>query len=151
MDANAKYQIVSAGYNAPLLAKHNVASFVDINLKHVVQITSGICMIALTAKGEVYIKGTNQYFEVAKDDYLLPKWTKLQQFPSAVKQIADSSSHSLFLTVDGQVFSCGLNGDGQLVSLFVDLTFIGYWQYLHSKKASAYFTRKDWSQSSYRT
>lgn len=109
-------QILSAGFGKPLSAKSSVSSFVNISLKEIVQIESGYCsMIALTKHGKVFGRGNNEDGELALGD-TNPRneWTHVA-FPNAVKQIAFSHSHALFLTVDSQVFSCGCNDCGQLV------------------------------------
>lgn len=119
-------KILSAGSGAPLSAKSNVYKFVDITLSDVVQILAGDhSIIALTTQGLVYGRGNNTYGELALGDTKERKeWTKTNGFPSAVKQVAYGSNHALFLTVDGQVFSCGSNSFGQLVSYFLLLLTI---------------------------
>lgn len=109
--------LVSAGDGDPLCLIEKSVSFVNIALSDVIQMASGdYSMLALTKQGEVYGRGGNEYGVLATGDTKQRrKWTKIDGFPCAVKQMAYNSDHSLFLTVNGQVFSCGNNSAGQLV------------------------------------
>lgn len=101
-------------------------SFIDISLcrntksflcrDDVIQIESGFCsMIAVTKQGNVYGRGKNLYGELALGDSKeRNEWTQIP-IPAKVKQVSFKAFHSLFLTWDGQVYSCGHNGWGQLV------------------------------------
>lgn len=93
--------------------------FVDISLANVIQVDSGhYSTLALTNQGYVYGCGTNKWGELALGDNK-PKytWTRITSIPSTVKQILCKHWHSLFLTHDGQVYSCGNNMWGQLVCI----------------------------------
>lgn len=110
-------KLLSAGYHEPLLAINHVNSFVEVQLSDVAQIASGEnSILALSKHGNVYGRGRNEYGELAFGDKNERKsWTQIEGFSCNVQQIAYSTNHSLFLTADGQVFSCGHNGMGQLV------------------------------------
>lgn len=107
--------LVSAG--SIITTSENVNSFVTINLPDVEQITSGLSsIVALTTQGYVYGRGSNACGELALGDTKSRnEWTIINGFPCAVKQVSCQCEHSLFLTVDGQIFSCGNNEYGQLV------------------------------------
>lgn len=109
-------KILSAGAKEVLEQDSN--SFVDVTLQDVVQIASGhSSMIALTKQGEVYGRGLNRTGELALGDTnSQTEWTRVTGMPSAMEQVALRCSHSLFLSVEGKVFSCGSNTKGQLVS-----------------------------------
>lgn len=110
-------KLFTAGHPRPLLCYSLGTSQKDITVSGVIQITSGLnSIIALRSSGIPIGRGTNQNGELALGDTNARwGWTAISGFPSAVKQIAYNFDHSLFLTVDGQVYSCGDNSCGQLV------------------------------------
>lgn len=117
-DSQPRYStILRSGLKFPLSINSHVYNFVDITLADIVQITSGEnSMIALTRHGDVYGQGFNFDGELALGDSKARKeWAKIEGFTSPVKQVAYNRTHALFLTVEGNVFSCGDNNDGQLV------------------------------------
>lgn len=115
-----KVSILAAGNNDVLSTKNNAASFIDISLSldDIIQIESGdYSMVAVTKQGHVYGRGKNLYGELALGDIKERNvWTPITCIPSKVQQVSCKHLHSLFLTCNGQVYSCGLNGCGQLVS-----------------------------------
>lgn len=127
-----KTSIWAIGKKSVLSTKNNPTSFIDISLcgndksflyrnakqfhDDIIQIESGEhSMIAVTRQGNVYGRGKNKYGELAfGDNHPRHSWTPIP-FPCKVKQIACKQFHSLFLTEEGQVYTCGSNTDGQLV------------------------------------
>lgn len=109
--------LLTAGCKDPLVSDSAVFEFVDITIPNVSYISSGAAsMLALTHNGDVFGRGKNGQGELATgDNTVRQSWTKIEGFPCAVKEIAFNYYHSLFLTTNGQVFSCGSNGFGQLV------------------------------------
>lgn len=107
-------KILSAGYNE---YNSNNTKFIDVTLPDVAQIVSGQCsMIALTKQGCVYGRGQNEFGELVSSDHTMrTEWTEIEKFQDVVKQVAYNNNHALFLTEDGQVFSCGSNVFGSLV------------------------------------
>lgn len=112
--------LLSAGANRPLSQIFLDARFTDISLQNIVQIASGYnSILAVTKQGEVHGRGANTNGELALGDTKArSSWTKITGFPCAIKQVSLNCMHSLFLTEDGQVYSCGNNEDGQLVCIF---------------------------------
>lgn len=114
--------LFTAGSTEVLLTQKHVSCFIDISLCHdVIQIDSGVLgMIALTKQGNVYGRGENGFGELGLGDInARHAWTHIP-FQSKVKQVSCKHFHTLFLTEEGQVYSCGLNDYGQLVK-FKDL------------------------------
>lgn len=99
----------------------DACNFVDISLNQVTNVVSGFnSMLALTLNGEVFGRGSNEYGELGLGDLNTREiWTRLTVFQNEVIQIALGAYHSLFLTADQVLFSCGGNGFGQLVSIFM--------------------------------
>lgn len=114
-----KTSILSAGDKDVLSLPTNATSFIDISLDDVVQIESGgFSVVAVTKQGQVYGRGLNKHGELALGDTKTrDKWTIITSIPFKVKQVACKSAHSLFLTCEGKVYSCGANEYGQLVCM----------------------------------
>ena len=92
-----------------------------ISLFEFEKITSISCgdyhALALTQNGKVYAWGYNAYGQLGlKHDNEYVYKTELVEMPNnvSVKQISCGSYHSLLLTTDGSIYSCGFGGGGQL-------------------------------------
>lgn len=109
--------IGATGYSLPLSTESNAVFQCNITLPDVVQIVSGeTSLIALTKQGNVFGRGRNTYGELAIGDRLERQtWSQIDGFSCPVVQVAYNHRHALFLTVGGNVFSCGSNEHGQLV------------------------------------
>lgn len=110
-------QCCAAGDGEAMCIPKDVTVHTCVDIANITQITSGwYSMLGLTGQGQVFGRGANKYGELALGDFKAHStWTKIYGFPSPIAQIAYNCSHSLFLTIDGQVFSCGNNVHGQLV------------------------------------
>ncbi len=82
----------------------------------VVQIEGGGAhVLFLSEDGQVYAFGDNGYGQLGLGYDFAENTTKIDFFDDKpLKQIATGEDFSLFLTQDGQVFSCGANAYGQL-------------------------------------
>lgn len=96
---------------------HFAGALQDVTMPNVVHIASNaLNMIALTTTGDVYGKGTNSFGElVTGNTSAVSSWSKIKHLSGVVQQVVLGGSHSIFLTSDGLVFTCGGNADGQLV------------------------------------
>lgn len=78
----------------------------------------GSHVLFLSAKGEVYGLGSNQCGQLGLGDLENRKneVVKLIGFPTNTKitKISAGNYHSLFISMEGQVYGCGANSDGQL-------------------------------------
>lgn len=90
---------------------------IDVSLDDVIQIDSGDwSILALTKQGNVYGRGANLSGELSLGDIKVSEsWTRIESIPFKMKQISIKNDHSLFLTWEGFVYSCGSNHCGQLV------------------------------------
>lgn len=87
-----------------------------LNLKDIVQIESGYeNVLLLTSDGLVYGQGPNEDGELGTNQFSKEeRWKRIPNIPK-INQIALKNRHSLFLTQNGEVYSCGFNYFGQLV------------------------------------
>lgn len=111
--------ILTAGSKDVLLTQTDSTCFVDISLNQdAIQIDSGLeNMIAITKQGNVYGRGKNVFGELGLgDNNMRNHWTPIL-FPCKMKQVSCKFTHSLFLSENGQVYSCGENNNGQLVCI----------------------------------
>lgn len=69
------------------------------------------------------------------------EWTKLAGFSSPVLQVAYNSRHTLFLTAERAVYSCGNNQRGQLVRFLVASNLLGNWKYNKSEHVTKNYAR----------
>lgn len=101
----------------------------------------------MLTQGVLYGKGLNKCGELAVGDTKARStWCRIK-FPSAVKQVAYNKNHALFLTVDGNLFACGENSEGQLVCLLTFSIFAtGNWEHDKSMHLAANTKRKEVSQ-----
>lgn len=73
-------------------------------------------ILALAENGSVYAYGNNKYGQLGDNTQKsnFNNFTKVL-LDSRCKQVATGSFHSLFLTEEGKVLSCGMNNNGQLL------------------------------------
>ena len=68
----------------------------------------------VTATGEVYASGYNDYGQLGLGDTSNRQTFTLVPLAERVIAVATGSGHSLLLTASGEVYASGLNVDGQL-------------------------------------
>ena len=85
----------------------------------VIKVAAGRChTIVLTQKGKVLSFGNNCYGQLGRpvidnEDYTSASFIHKIQVPEEVVDIICGQDHTLFLTKNGAVYSCGLGADGQ--------------------------------------
>lgn len=119
--------LLAAGCGLPLASPSNkVNKFLTIDLDNVVRIDgTGKATIAMTLDGSVFGLGTNLDGELSLGHALhVPSWQSISQFAyKPMRNVKCGNRHSMFLTRDGQVFTCGSNQYGQLVRQVLHLQF----------------------------
>lgn len=82
--------------------------------QNIVQISAGsTATCAVTDNGQLYLWGFGESFHPRKMSNVIDK-PRLVKLHKRIKQVACGQSHILVLTVDGDVYSFGNGGMGQL-------------------------------------
>ena len=110
------YGQLGLGYIGGAISKPTeITSFYGFNI---IQMVGGMYhTIFLTDDGKVYRFGHNEEGQLGLGHYIYPQTTPdyLTFFnPLIIKQISCGMYHTIFLTDDGKVYSCGRNDNGQL-------------------------------------
>ena len=137
---NDRFKMIACGYKHLLLLRQDGTVFamgrnhcgqltgkyqssyktmVNIGLKNIKLITCGKHhSLAVTDTEKVYSWGQNDCGQLGVGDYKKRKMPFLVKFDNSIdnriKDIVAGYKHSLFLFENGQLWSCGHNGDGQL-------------------------------------
>lgn len=107
--------------NIPLYSNAST-SIQSINIPNITQFSAGLDhVLFLDNQNYAYSLGSNAYGQLGKGDILNTSVPNLIteiigtfESPFIIKQVACGLSHSMFLTQDNTVFSCGFNQYGQL-------------------------------------
>lgn len=110
-------KLLVAGDNDLLGFAEPLTTYCDISVPNVIDIVSGSgCILALTTNGDVFGRGMNEHGELALGDELERiSWAGIATLTKSVKQVALKADHSMFVTFDGTLYTCGANQYGQLV------------------------------------
>jgi alpha-tubulin suppressor-like RCC1 family protein len=84
--------------------------------ENVVQVSAGEAFsVALTSKGRIFSEGNNSYGQLGQgDNQPRTTFTEITSIPTNITFISSGSQHTLALDENGDVWSWGLNSNGQL-------------------------------------